>query len=513
MKKIIHHLQTDVAASVVVYLVALPLCLGIALGSTAPLFSGIIAGVVGGIVVGFLSGSPLSVSGPAAGLTSIVAAAILKLNSYEAFLMAVVLAGFIQVLLGYLKAGVIGDYVPNAIIKGMLAAIGIILILKQFPHLVGYEKDYVGDESFQQQDNENTFSEITIALSSLSYGAVLIGIISIMILILFETKWIKNNNFFKFIPGPLIVVIMSVFINQLFQTSYKNLVIENDKLVNLPVAKNFEDFQHFFSTPNFSNLSNPDIWLVALTIALVASLETLLSIEAIDKLDPDKRITPTNRELKAQGVGNIISGLIGGLPMTSVIVRSSANVNAGAHTKTSAIIHGILLAMSVIFIPELINFIPLASLAAILIFTGYKLAKIPLFVEHYKKGMNQFIPFLVTIISILFTDLLIGIGIGIATGIFFILRTNFNSSILLVHDKNQYLMRFKKDVSFLDKPIIKNKLEKIPANSYILIDASRAEFIDIDIIDVVKEFKQYAVIKNISVEIKKNLNNLTHQNL
>lgn len=510
MKKYLKHLQADFPASIVVYLVALPLCLGIALGSTAPLFSGIIAGVVGGLVVGFLSGSPLSVSGPAAGLTSIVAASIAHLNTYETFLLAVVLAGCLQIILGFVKAGVIGDYIPNAVIKGMLAAIGIILILKQFPHLVGYDKDYLGDESFIQQDNENTITEILKALNFFSAGAILIGILSLLILILFDSQLIKRNAILRNIPGPLIVVLMSVCLHEIIKIYVPSFTIDAEKLVSLPIAKNWIEFKMFFQVPNLKGFSQPAVWTTALTIAVVASLETLLSIEAIDKLDPNKRVTPTDRELKAQGLGNIISGLLGGLPMTSVIVRSSANVNAGAQTKVSAILHGVFLILSVIFIPRLLNLIPLASLAAILIYTGYKLAKIPLFVEHYKKGMDQFIPFCVTIISILFTDLLIGIGVGIGAAIIFILRTNFKSSVMLVKDNDQYMIRLRKDVSFLNKPIIKNKLEKIPENSFLLIDASRTVFIDKDVIDVIKEFNKQSVLKNINVEFKTNPNNPLH---
>ena len=507
------HLQTDAAASVVVYLVALPLCLGIALGSTAPLFSGIIAGIIGGVVVGFFSGSSLSVSGPAAGLTSIVAASILKLNSYETFLLAVIIAGCIQIILGFLKAGVIGDYIPNSIIKGMLAAIGIILILKQLPHLAGYDNDFAGDESFIQPDHENTFTEISKALGFFSNGAISIGIISIFILIFFESKSVKKNKILGKIPGPLVVVVAAVLINQIFTKFLPAWVIEKDKLVSLPIAESFDEFRRFFITPEFSKFSNSDVWITGLTIALVASLETLLSIEAVDKLDPKKRISPTDKELKAQGIGNIISGVLGGLPMTSVIVRSSANVHAGGQTKMSAIMHGILLALSVVFIPTIINLIPLSSLAAILIYTGYKLAKIPLFVEHYKKGIDQFIPFIVTIISILLTDLLIGISIGIATGVLFTLRSNFKSSILMVNNESHYLIRLKKDVSFLNKPIIKSTLEKIPANTRILLDASRADFIDQDIIDVIKEFKENAGFKNITLEVEKNIHNPLHDQL
>lgn len=504
MKKYINDLQANLPASVVVFLVALPLCLGIALGSKAPLFSGIIAGIVGGIVIGAISKSPLSVSGPAAGLTAIVAAAILKLPSFETFLAAVVIAGAIQVFLGFIKAGMLGDFVPNSVIKGMLAAIGIILILKQLPHLVGYDEDFLGDESFIQVDQQNTFSEIFNSLNYLSAGATTIGILSMTILIIFESKTFKSNAFLKQIPGPLVVVVTGILLNEFFKLGMTAFEIKKEHLVNLPVANTIGDFFSFFTFPDFQSLANPLVWTTALTIAIVASLETLLSIEAIDKLDPYKRVTPTNLELKAQGIGNIVSGLIGGLPMTSVIVRSSANVNAGGKTKQSTIFHAVLLLVSVIAIPNLLNMIPLAALAAILIYTGYKLSKYSLFTEFYKKGANQFIPFLVTIIAILLTDLLIGILIGIGIALMFMVWSNFRSSVMVVNDHNNYLFRFRKDVSFLNKPIIKRKLEEVPADSFIVIDTSRADFIDRDIIDVINEFKQHASLKNITVEIKKN---------
>ncbi len=499
----------DIPASVVVFLVALPLCLGIALGSGAPLFSGIIAGIVGGIVIGSLSGSQLSVSGPAAGLTVIVAAAIIKLQVYEAFLLAVVLAGVIQLLLGFLKAGVIGDYVPNSVIKGMLAAIGLILILKQLPHFVGYDKDFVGDEAFLQQDNENTFSGIFSALNYITPTACIIGVVSIGILMLWETKFFKSKKFLTLIPGPLIVVLAAIFISQAL-SSQNGFQLEPKHLVTLPVADNAKAFFSFFSTPDFSFINNKNVWTSALTIAIIASLETLLAVEAVDKLDPLKRVTPTNRELKAQGIGNIISGLIGGLPLTSVIVRSSANVMAGAKTKFSSILHGSLLLVSVFFIPRLLNLIPLSALAAILIFTGYKLARISLFKEFFSKGLDQFIPFVVTIVAILLSDLLTGILIGAAVGLFFMLRSNFKSSVFVVNDTNHYLVRLRKDVSFLNKPIVKSRLEKVPADSFVLIDVTRADFIDKDVIEEVNNFITHASLKNIKVEIKRSLNKPMH---
>jgi MFS superfamily sulfate permease-like transporter len=511
MKKYYSHIGANLSASIVVLLVALPLCLGIALASGAPLFSGIIAGVVGGIVVGLLSGSQLSVSGPAAGLTAIVAVAILKLQVYEAFLLAVVLAGVMQVALGYLKAGVIGDYIPNAVIKGMLAAIGLILIMKQFPHLVGYDANFEGDETFAQADQNNTFSAIYTALNTIKPAAVIIGLGSIILLSIWEKPFIKKNELLRFVPGPLVVVILAIIINGTIEQLSGIASIESTHLVSLPIAHSTTEFISFFTLPNFSFITNVQVWISAVTLAIVASLETLLGIEAVDKLDPLKRVTPTNKELKAQGFGNIISGLIGGLPLTSVIVRSSANVSAGGKTKQATIFHGLLLLLCAALIPNLLNKIPLSALAGILIFTGYKLAKITLFKEFYQKGLNQFIPFCVTIIAILFTDLLIGISIGIAVSMIFIIRSNFKTAVLVVNDNNNYLIRFKKDVSFLNKPIIKSELELVPENANLVIDVARAEYIDKDVIDEVNSFLYHAHLKNIKVALRTNPSNALHR--
>lgn len=511
MKKYFQSAGSDLPASIVVVLVALPLCLGIALGSGAPLFSGIIAGIVGGIVIGILSGSQLSVSGPAAGLTVIVATAILKLKVYEAFLLAVVIAGIIQFIFGLIRAGVIGDYVPNSVIKGMLAAIGCILILKQFPHLVGFDKDFEGDETFSQSDQHNTFSELWQAMHALTPAAIIIGICALLILVLWEQKLIRNHTILKLVPGPLVVVVAGVLINQFFMAENPGMALQAKQLVSLPVANDIGSFLSFFTFPDIRHISNPDVWITAFTLAVVASLETLLGIEAVDKLDPLKRVTPPNRELKAQGIGNLVSGLVGGLPLTSVVVRSSANVSAGAKTKTSSILHGILLLACVMFIPALLNKIPLSALAAVLIFTGYKLARISLFREFFQKGWDQFIPFVVTILAILLTDLLVGILIGIAVGLFFMVRSNFRSSVMVVHDANHYLIRLRKDVSFLNKPIIKKKLEEVPENASVLIDATRADYLDKDVVEEINNFLCHAHIKNITVDIKKSAYKTMHQ--
>jgi len=518
MKKYFLNAGKDVPAAIVVFLVALPLCLGVAQASNpsgqsiVPLLGGIMAGVVGGMVIGLCSGSQLSVSGPAAGLTGVVGAALTTLsevpNPYEAFLLAVVIAGIIQLIMGFVKAGVIGDYIPNAVIKGMLAAIGIILILKQFPHLLGEDMDPVGDETFKQPNKKNTFTSLYYAVRYMTPSAFIIGLTGIGLLILWETKQIKKIKLFQLMPGALFVVIIGTILSEVYNAYAPAYSLELKHLVHLPSSR--QDLFASFKFPDFSTFGNHHVWTIAVTIAIVASLETLLSIEAIDKLDPLKRVTPTNRELKAQGIGNIVSGLLGGLPVTSVIVRSSANVNAGAQTKTSTILHGGFLFLSVLFIPGLLNKIPLAALAAILIFTGYKLAKVSLFKEFYKKGWDQFIPFVITILAILITDLLIGICIGIAVGLFFLIRSNFRSAVFVINDENNYLIKLRKDVSFLNKPIVKKKLEEIPHGAYLLIDASGADFIDKDIIEEINNFLCHKHLKNITVEIKISANKPMH---
>ncbi|HSC53870.1 MAG TPA: SulP family inorganic anion transporter [Phnomibacter sp.] len=504
MKNFFRNAGADIPASIVVFLVALPLCLGVAVASDAAPVTGIVAGVVGGIVVGLLSGSQLSVSGPAAGLTAIVAGAIGKLESYEVFLLCLVLAGIFQLILGFLKAGVIGNYIPNSVIKGMLAAIGIILILKQIPHFVGYDADPEGDQAFIQVDHENTFSELFNAINHISPGAVITAVISTCILLAYETKRVKKMRIFQYIPGPLIVVLAGISINEIFRASAATLALSGDHLVVLDVFNTPIEFFGALPRPSLEGISNPQVWISAATLAIIASLETLLSIEAVDKIDPEKRITPTNRELKAQGAGNIVSALLGGLPVTSVIVRSSANVNAGAKSKLSAVLHGTLLLSSVLFFPSILNLIPKASLAAILIFTGYKLAKVSLFKEHYRKGWEQFLPFVITIAAILLTDLLVGIIIGMVVGLYFVLRSNFKSAIFHVQDDKRYLIRFRKEVSFLNKGLLKKILQDIPDNMSVLIDATKIDFVDRDIKDLVNDFIVNAETRGIRVYIKYN---------
>jgi MFS superfamily sulfate permease-like transporter len=500
------YLKNDLPAGLVVFLVALPLCLGIALASGAPLFSGIIAGIVGGTVVAFASGSSLSVSGPAAGLTVIVLNAITGLGSYEVFLLAVALAGLIQIALGFLKAGIIGYYFPSNVIKGMLAAIGIILILKQIPHAVGYDVDNEGDEAFFQADGENTFSEIINSIDHIHPGAILVAVVSLIILILWDQPFIKKFSFTKVVPGALIAVVTGILMNEWFKVGSPDLILSGDKLVTLPVANSASDFLGQFTFPDFSAFGNYQLYVAAFTIAIIASLESLLSVEAVDKLDPYKRNTPTNRELKAQGLGNLVSGLIGGLPITAVIVRSSANIGAGAKTKLAAIIHGLFLFLSVIGIANVLNKIPLAALAALLLVVGYKLARISLFKSMYKMGWDQFLPFITTVVAIQFSDLLIGITVGMAVSVFFILRNNYKRAYSYHQETNpsegKITIQLAEDVTFLNKGSIIATLDEIPNNSSVVIDGTKSHFIDLDVLEIIHDFKSTAEHRKINLELK-----------
>jgi len=501
--KPLENLSHDVPAALVVFLVALPLCLGIALASGAPLFSGLIAGVIGGIVAGSLSKSSLSVSGPAAGLATIVFAAIQELEHFPLFLLAVLLAGVIQVVLGYLRAGTIGHFFPVAVIKGMLAAIGLILILKQIPHAMGYDADYEGDESFFQSDNENTFTEILTALDYITPGALIVSVLSLLILVIWTKPFIKRFSWTTFVPAPLVVVALGITLNHVFLSYFPDLAIQESHLVNLGGFDGLNSLDQVIMFPDFSGFSDPRVYRIAVTIALVASIESLLSIEATDKLDPYRRITPLNVELKAQGVANMLSGLFGGLPVTAVIVRSSANIIAGARTKASAILHGIFLVVVVSTMPSMLQKIPLASLAGILLVVGYKLNTPTLYREVFRKGVDQLLPFVVTIVAILFTDLLIGISIGILVAIFFVLKTNVQTAVIVVNNDSQFLIKFTKDVSFLHKAMLRRSFAKVPENSTVIIDGSRSQFLDADIVETIEDFIKSAPSKSITVELKK----------
>jgi len=495
-------LKYDGPAGTVVFLVALPLCLGIALGSGAPLFSGIIAGIVGGIVVGAFSGSHVSVSGPAAGLATIVAGAIQGVGSFEGFLVAVVLSGVIQIAFGVLKFGMVADYVPSSVIKGMLAGIGVLIVLKQIPHALGRDTDYIGDFSFLELSGNNTLSEIASAVAGASTGVVIISIVGLALLLAWDTLGSKFR-LLKSVPGPLVVVALGIGLNQTFRAFAPGLqVVQQEHLVNLPVPASLADFLGQFTLPNFSMIANKAVWTAALTIAVVGSLETLLSLEAADRLDPYKRISPSSRELRAQGIGNIVSGLIGGLPITSVVVRSAANVGAGVRTRMSTIIHGALLLLSVILLPAVLRLTPLASLATILIVTGFKLTKPALYRSVYAQGWDQFIPFLTTILAVVFIDLLTGVMVGVACGVFFVIRTNHHEAITVVNKESNYLFRFTKDASFINKNEFRRKLRGLPDGSHVLIDGTRALFIDHDITEIVDDFRQLAPYKNIQIEVK-----------
>ncbi|TAN65397.1 MAG: SulP family inorganic anion transporter [Methylobacter sp.] len=495
------HLKDDFPAGIVVFLVALPLCLGIALASGAPLFSGLIAGLTGGLIVSLLSGSQLCVSGPAAGLTVIVFNAIETLGSFQGLLVACVLAGLMQLALGYLRAGIIGAFFPSAVIEGMLAAIGLILIIKQIPHATGYHNSYEGDESYMKETAHSSFVEMVDAFGGISPGSVIISGVALLLLILWGTPWFKKQKLLKLIPGPLIAVLWGVGYNLIATRFAPSWKVSSEHLVSLPVSEKATDFFNNFMFPDFSYLANPEVYVVAVTIAIIASLETLLSLEATDKLDPLKRIAPTNRELKAQGVGNIISGLLGGLPITAVIVRSAANINAGGQTRIACFTHGLFLLLSVMYLAIYLNHIPLACLSAILLHTGYKLANPALFKKFYRKGMSQFLPFAITVLAILLTDLLKGMAIGMFIGLFFVIKANYSAAITLIQDGSHYVLSFNKDVSFLNKALLRKFILRIQADSSVTIDASKAKFIDHDILETIEDFLATAPDDNITVEV------------
>jgi MFS superfamily sulfate permease-like transporter len=501
----INFIKQDAAAGLVVFLVALPLCLGIAMASGAPLFSGIISGIIGGIIVGMLSNSQLSVSGPAAGLTAIVLTAITDLGAFDVFLCAVFLAGIMQIFLGFINAGSISNYIPTNVIEGMLAGIGIIIILKQLPHAVGYDADFEGDESFMQVDGSNTITALGQAIDAITPGALLITIVSLSILLL----WDKHPFFkkLKLLPGALLAVMVGVILNTIFLATGSSFAIGKEHLVVLPVPESLSDLKNLIIIPDFSEIGNRQVWTVAITLAIVASIETLLCIEAADRMDEIKRSTNTNRELKAQGAGNVISALLGGLPMTSVVVRTSANANAGAKTKTATVIHGLLLLLCALIIPQVLNLIPLATLAAVLLMVGYKLARPDLFIKFYRKGKYQFIPFLATLLGVVFTDLLKGVALGILISIIFVLKGNLKRAYRFrkegYKEGDEIHIDLAEEVSFLNKASIKDTLNELPINSIVIIDASSTIYISHDVLDLIRDFiKTKAVDNNISIKLK-----------
>ena len=494
-------LKYDLPAGIVVFLVALPLCLGIALASGAPLFSGIISGVIGGIVVGLASGSHTSVSGPAAGLAAVVLASITKLGAFEVLLAAVLIAGVLQLLLGVMRAGFIANYIPSNVIKGLLAAIGILLILKQIPHAIGYDRNNADEAAFIQPNGENTFSAILHAFDAITPGALIIALASMLILVYWDKAPLKK---IKLLPAPLFVVGLGVMLNLAFNAFFPALRLEPAHLVDIPPV-DIGNLGSYLQFPELAHFMNHDVWLVGFTIAIVASLETLLNVEAVDKLDPHKRETPPNRELVAQGLGNICAGLLGGLPVTSVIVRSSVNVQNDNRTRASSVIHGALLLASVLVLAPALNMIPLAALAAILIVTGYKLAKVSLFRDMFSKGWSQFVPFVVTVAAIVLTDLLTGVLIGLASSLFFLMRSNFRNPFSIeqyrLHIGEVIKMELPNQVSFLNKATIKSALWDIPENANVLIDAANTDYIDNDVLEIIDDYRVVAAERNVRLNV------------
>ena len=499
------NLKYDLPAGLVVFLVALPLCLGIALASNAPLLSGLITGIVGGLLVSFLSGSNLAVSGPAAGLTVIVVNGIDDIGSFEGFLVAVIIAGIIQFVAGIARAGIIGLYFPSSVIRGMLAAIGLILILKQIPHFLGVDSDFFGDVAFNQPDGKNTFTEIIYALFNYGPGPVIIGSVSLALMIVWELPATKRIPYLGTIPGALLAVLAGTLGNLLLRNAAPDIAITPEHLVSIPVFESVNEASNLIKFPDFSFLTNSTVWVVAVTIAIVASLETLLSVEATDKLDPEKHRTPKNRELRAQGIGNMVSGLMGGLPMTAVIVRSSANIASGGKTRYAAFFHGVFLATTVVLVPDVLNMIPLSSLAAVLLVVGFKLTRPALYVSQWKIGSEQFIPFITTILAILFTDLLVGICIGLVVGIYYVLLANHDTAYFFKTEdfrKPVIKMHLSEHVSFLNKANIIAALDTIPPNSRVQIVGHNTSFIDYDVLESILNFMEgEAIEKNIEIEL------------
>ncbi len=495
-------LTKDLAGGLVVFLGALPLCLGIALASGAPMLAGLVSGVVGGLLVAWLSGSHTSVSGPAAGMVAVVLAQVAVLGSYEAFLVAVILAGAIQILLGALRAGFIAAFFPSNVIKGLLAAIGVILILKQIPHVVGHDANPEGDMGFLQSDGQNTFTELFASLINLEPGATVIGLVSLAVLLAWDRSRFKNS----LVPAPLVVVLLGVVVNLAMKSTGSSWAIEASHLVQVPTAASLGEFFRALPSPDLKAFGDPAIIMAAVTIAAVASLETLLNLEAVDKIDPRKRVSPPNRELMAQGAGNMVSGLLGGLPLTSVIVRSSVNINAGAATRLSAFFHGVLLCLLVLFAPAWLNQIPLASLAAVLLFTGLKLASPGLFRQMWSEGRSQFVPFIVTTVAIVFTDLMTGVLIGLATSLAFILHSNYRRPLLrfMEHHVSGDVLRieFSNQVSFLNRAVLEQALESVPVNGHVVLDARNTDYVDPDILDLIEDFRrQTAPARNLKVSL------------
>ncbi|MGH8551122.1 MAG: bifunctional SulP family inorganic anion transporter/carbonic anhydrase, partial [Methylococcales bacterium] len=476
---------------------------GIALASGAPLLSGLVAGMVGAIVVGALSASSFGISGPAAGLAVIVFGAIADLG-FQTFLLAVVLAGCLQVVMGFCGAGVISYYFPSAVIKGMLSGIGIIICLKQIPHALGYDSDYEGDLAFNQEDHYSTFSELGHMVGFIEPGALIISIMTLIILIVWESPMLKSLRFPQWVHGAVIAVPAGTALNFLFSSYAPDLALSGKHLIVIPVGETALHWISHLDFPDFSRIGNPEVYWTAMILAIVASVETLLCVEGSEKLDPDNRITPVNRELQAQGVGNICSGLLGGMPVAQVILRTSINLQAGAKTRLASIMHGFLILASVLLIAPLINQIPLASLAGVLLMVGYKLAAPAQFRQMFQTGWHYFIPFIVTVLGLIFTDLLIGIGIGMAVALFFILLQHHNSPFVLhtEPERNKSILHLSKNVSFLNKADIFKALRQIPRDCEFVLDATQCLFLDYDVYELINHFKAEARRKNIDFRLE-----------
>jgi MFS superfamily sulfate permease-like transporter len=493
-------LDHDLAAGLTVFFVALPLCLGIALASGAPLYAGIMSGIIGGVLVGVLSGSHLSVSGPAAGLSTVVAAAILSLGSYQQFLLAVVVAGLFQIVLGVFRLGVIASYFPSSVIKGMLAAIGIILISKQIPIALGYSLPNFWTSGFLEFLTLENYKHNLSGISEIVHeGVLLISVVSFAILIILKQPFAKK---LQKVPAPLIAVLAGVALSLILPFIHPKLAVNSKHLVYLPsnflAGITFPDLTHIFSSS--------DIWKEGAVIGLLASLETLLCIEAIDKLDKHNRRTPLNRELLAQGAGNITCGLLGAIPITAVVVRGAANVVAGGRTRLSTITHGVFLFLAAVFFTPLINTIPYAPLAAILTVTGYNLTKPKLYTQMWKLGMKQFLPFIFTIIIILLSDLLVGVCIGLLFAAYFIISENFKTEYVTtkrtINGIETYYIKLNSHITFLNKVKLRKVLREVPEYSVLTIDGSESVFIDHDVLELISEFESRAKEHHIELHLK-----------
>lgn len=493
----------DLPAALVVFLVALPLCLGIALATGAPLLSGVISGIVGGLAVGFLSGAELSVAGPSAAAIGVMVLGIQQLGGFNGLLAAIMVAGVVQLIAGFLKAGVIADFFPVAVIRGMLAAVGLILVLKQIPHFFGWDSDFEGDDAFLQNDGRTTLSELFDIFDHVTWGATVIAVIALVMLLIFELPAMKRQRWTQLIPGSLFAVIVAGVLANVLPKSFPQLALDEAHFVTLPTFRSVSDLMGQIPRPDFSALGKIELYGIALSLMVISSLEALLSIDAADKLDPYKRTTPANRELKAQGLGNMLSGFLGGLPVTAVIIRSTVNVSAGARTKLATVGHGTLLLIATLIGSTFLNHIPLSALAALLILSGYKLARPSIIKDMYRRGTDQFVPFIVTIGAILFTDLIKGVACGILVGIAFIIRANFKRAISVTADGNQFLISMNGSVTFMNKSVLKRAIDQLPKGSYVLIDGTRADFIDKDIVEVLRDFVDSSARRRIEVELKR----------